>query len=137
MKFAAILATISAVQVSAIEENLKETAPVCKLDASPRCVDDAKWACMSASVGVFMTFATAPAESKVIDLGLITPTVSVCQPVDKDSKKTVPVDYTLTMKVGTDTIATGVYKSTDFKAVSGAQALVATAAAALSAVYMM
>jgi hypothetical protein len=134
MKFAAILATISAVQVSAVEENLTETAPVCKLDSSPRCGDDAKWACMSSSAGTFMTVVVAPKVAELISLDF-TPTVSVCQPVTAGETKAV--DYTLSMKAGADDIATGLYLAKDFTAVSGAQALVATAAAALSAVYMM
>jgi hypothetical protein len=134
MKFAAILATISAVQVSAVEENLTETAPVCKLDSSPRCGDDAKWACMSSSAGTFTTTKTATEPAKAIVLDF-TPTVSVCQPVTAGETKAV--DYTLSMKAEGNEIATGLYLAKDFTAVSGAQALVATAAAALSAVYMM
>jgi hypothetical protein len=134
MKFAAtVLATISASQVSAADANLVGAAPVCDLAKTPRCEDDTKYVCMSSMDGTFMSADTTPV-AITLDFK---PLVSVCQPVDADGKA-VPVDFKLTMS-GADkvAIATGLYLAKDFKAVSGAQALVATAAAALSAVYMM
>jgi hypothetical protein len=134
MKFAAILATISAVQVSAIEAGLDAEAPVCNLKETPRCGDDTKWLCMSSAAGAFMTSNTDKTKNVAITLDF-SPTVSVCQPVTAGETKAV--DYTLSMKVEGAEIATGLFLAKDFTAVSGAQALVATAAAALSAVYMM
>ena len=142
MKFAAALlvATISAEQLFAAEANLAATtAPECKLTASPRCevVDGAKFVCMASSTGKFVTVEAQPADVKDISLDF-TPVVSVCQPVSKDDEtKGAPVDYKLTMKVGGKAIATGTYAATSFTLVTGAQALVASAVAALSTVYIM
>jgi len=71
------------------------------------------------------------------------PVVSVCFPVAADGTVTT-ADYKITMTTPgalvTDpptVIATGTYAKASFKEVTGAKALVASAVAALSAVYMM
>ena len=138
MKFAAALlvATISAEQLFAAEGNLAATAPACKLTESPRCadVDGAKYLCMASSAGVFVEAGDA---GKPITLDF-TPVVSVCQPVDKDdATKAVAVDYKLTMSVAEKAIAMGTYPAASFSLVTGAQALVASTVAALSAAYIM
>jgi hypothetical protein len=142
MKFAATLlvATISAEQLFAAESNAAVEAPACMLTESPRCKDvgDSKFLCMASSGGEFVT---VPEDEKKtgdkISLDF-TPVVSVCQPVDTaDATKAVAVEYKLTMKVGEKPIAMGTYAATTFSLVTGAQALVASTVAALSAAYIM
>lgn len=137
MKFAAALlvATVSAEQLFDAEINLADVvAPVCDLSKSPRCGDDKTFKCLQSATGAFFL-----ADNSPISLDF-NPVVSVCFPVAADGTVTT-ADYKLTMTatVGTETktIATGTYAKVSFKEVTGAKALVASAVAALSAVYMM
>jgi len=138
MKFAAALlvATVSAEQLFDAEINLADNAvaPVCDLSKSPRCGDDKAFKCLQSATGAFFLVDNTP-----ISLDF-SPVVSVCFPVDADGKATA-ADYKLTMSTTTDKgtapIATGTYPAASFLEVTGAKALVASAVAALSAVYMM
>ena len=141
MKFAATLlvATISAEQLFAAESNAAVEAPACMLTESPRCKDvgDSKFLCMASSGGEFVTVKDDGKTGEKISLDF-TPVVSVCQPVDTaDATKAVAVEYKLTMKVGDNAIAMGTYTASTFSLVTGAQALVASTVAALSAAYIM
>ena len=141
MKFAATLlvATISAEQLFAAESNAAVEAPACMLTESPRCKDvgDSKFLCMASSGGEFVTVKDDGKTGEKISLDF-TPVVSVCQPVDTaDATKAVAVEYKLTMTAGGDPIAMGTYAASTFSLVTGAQALVASTVAALSAAYIM